>query len=304
MVTEEYASADGGKIRCFIWESRGEPRGIVQLVHGIAEHSARYERFAEFLAEHGYTAASEDHMGHGASVSEQCPVGCVRGGWEALKKDVYSLTVMLKQRYPDRPLFMLGHSMGSFLARSLLYSYPDAGLKGALISGTAWQPGAVLAAGKLMCRREIQKRGADTPSPRMKNLMFGAYVRQFRDAVTPDDWISSVRQEVERYNRDELCGFVPSGGMLLAMLEGLSEIQEKDRLRLMPKELPVLFFSGEMDPVGGNGSGVKRSRGEFIKAGMKNTELKLYPGARHEVLNEFCRQQAYDDVLEWLDKNV
>lgn len=300
-MTDKYDSAGSGSISFFIREPAGEAKGIVQFVHGIAEHSGRYERFAEYLAEHGYMTASEDHMGHGASVSEACPLGCVRGGWDAMVSDVNELTRRLRESRPDLPLFLFGHSMGSFLARTCLYTYPDSGIRGAVISGTAWQPGAVLAAGKLMCRAEILRHGADRPSEFLENMMFGAYSRQFGDGASPNDWINSLREEVELYTNDPLCGFTASGGMILSMMEGLIRNQKKDNLSKMPRSLPVLFIAGDRDPVGANGKGVRRCFEEFGKAGMTDTEIKLYPGARHEVLNEKCRLQVYDDILAWLD---
>ena len=125
MTTEEYASAGAGTIRCRIWEPGGAAKGIVQLVHGIAEHTARYADFAEYLTKNGYIVAAEDHMGHGESISDALPRGCIRGGWDAMTADVHALTERAKQRRSELPFFLLGHSMGSFLARTFLYTYPQ-----------------------------------------------------------------------------------------------------------------------------------------------------------------------------------
>ena len=124
MVREKYASAGAGSVLFRIWEPEGPAVGVVQLVHGIAEHIGRYAEFGKYLAAHGYAAAAEDHMGHGESVSEDCLTGCVRGGWNAMVQDVHGLTALLKGRYPGLPFFLLGHSMGSFLARTYLYTFP------------------------------------------------------------------------------------------------------------------------------------------------------------------------------------
>jgi alpha-beta hydrolase superfamily lysophospholipase len=304
VTTGEFASAGSGSVKFYIREPEGEARGIVQFVHGIAEHSGRYERIAGYLAGHGYATASEDHMGHGASVSEQCPLGCVRGGWDAMARDVNELTRRLRESRPELPLFLLGHSMGSFLARTCLYTWPDSGIKGAVLSGTAWQPGAVLAAGRLMCRLEILRHGADRPSEFLTKMMFGAYTKQFDDAVTQDDWINSIREEVELYTNDPLCGFTPSGGLILSMRDGMSRNQKKGNLAKMPRGLPVLFIAGDRDPVGGNGKGVTRCFEEVRKAGMRDAEIKLYPGARHEVLNEKCSREVRGDLLAWLDAHL
>jgi alpha-beta hydrolase superfamily lysophospholipase len=301
MVTEEYASAGAGSIRCRIWEPKGEAAGVVQLVHGIAEHTARYADFAVFLAEHGYAVVAEDHMGHGESISDALGKGCIRGGWDAMVTDVHTLTERAKARFPGLPFFLLGHSMGSFLARTYLYTYPGEALKGAILSGTAWQPGPVLAAGKLITAGEVRSKGADTPSEKLQKLMFGAYGKQFPGETSPDAWICSDPQVVERYGADPLSGFVPGAGLIAAMLEGIARNQKKENLAKMPKTLPVLFIAGTRDPVGAGGKGVKQSFGAFRKAGMLDAALKLYEGDRHEVLNEKDKAKVWADVLAWLE---
>jgi alpha-beta hydrolase superfamily lysophospholipase len=301
MRRESYPSAGGGEIRWYLWEPEGPAKGIVQMVHGIAEHAGRYAAFGEYLAGNGWLAAAEDHMGHGETVSESCPRGCVRGGWDAMTADVHGLTLLLKERRPGLPVFLLGHSMGSFLARTFLYTYPAEGLRGAVLSGTAWQPEPVLAAGKLLTRREIKKQGADEPSPKLQQLMFGAYGKQFPGETSPDAWICSDPAVVARYGEDPLCGFVPSAGLVLAMLEGLGRNQRKENLAKMP-DLPVFFIAGGRDPVGSCGRGVKQSCEAFRRAGLRDVSLKLYAGDRHEVLNEKDKARVWADVLAWLEE--
>ncbi len=300
MKTERIRSAGGGEIVCRSWEPEGEALGAVQLVHGIAEHTLRYAPFAEFLAGKGFYVCAQDHMGHGESVSEGCPRGCVRGGWDAMVSDVNALSEQLKERFPALPRFLLGHSMGSFLARTCLYAHPEAGWQGAVLSGTAWQPGLVLAAGAAITRGEIRRQGPDAPSPRLQALMFGSYTKQFDNVRTPSDWICSDPAVVDAYQADPLCGFIPSGGLIAAMLEGLGRNQKAENLHKMPKGLPVLFIAGDRDPVGANGKGVQKSAEAFRKAGLKRVEVKLYPGDRHEVLNEVNKADVWSDVLTWL----
>ena len=302
MITETYVSAGAGSIRCRVWEPEGPARGVVQLMHGIAEHGGRYDAFARYLAAHGYLTAAEDHMGHGESVSDDCPRGCVRGGWSAMVRDVHALTLHLKERGPGLPFFLLGHSMGSFLARTYLYTYPREALTGVVLSGTAWQPTVVLAAGRAMTRQEIRRLGASAPCPKLQQLMFGAYGKQFPGEKSPDAWICSDPEVVARYGQDPLCGFPPSAGLILAMLEGIGRNQKGENLRKMPGDLPVLFIAGDRDPVGTCGRGVKQSLTAFREAGMKNVRLKLYPGDRHEVLNERDKDLVWADVLAWLEE--
>ena len=302
MTTKEYASAGAGTIRCRIWEPGGAAKGIVQLVHGIAEHTARYADFAEYLTKNGYIVVAEDHMGHGESISDALPRGCIRGGWDAMTADVHALTELAKQRRPELPFFLLGHSMGSFLARTFLYTYPQEKLQGVVLSGTAWQPGPVLAAGRLVTAGEIRRSGADTPSEKLQQLMFGAYGKQFPGETSPDAWICSDPAVVARYGEDALCGFIPGAGLIAAMLEGIARNQKKENLAKMPKELPVLFIAGTRDPVGAGGKGVKQSFDAFRNAGLGDVTLKLYEGDRHEVLNEKDKARVWADVLDWLEE--
>ncbi len=304
MTTDSIRSAGGGEVRCFFWEPEGEAEGAVQLIHGIAEHSGRYTPFAEFLAGKGFYVCAEDHMGHGESVTEGCPRGCVRGGWDAMAADVNALSALLKERCPTIPRFLLGHSMGSFLARTCLYTYPEAGWQGAVLSGTAWQPGPVLAVGKAIAKGEVRKQGPDAPSPKLQALMFGSYTKQFENVRTPSDWICSDPAVVDAYQADPLCGFVPSGGLIAAMLEGLHRNQRRENLAKMPKSLPVLFIAGDRDPVGTNGKGVLKSADAFRKAGLGRVDVTLYPGDRHEVLNEVNKARVWADVLAWLRKQL
>jgi len=304
MVTEKIKSAGSGELLCRFWEPEGTPVAAVQLVHGIAEHGGRYDGFARFLAERGFLVAAEDHMGHGGSVPEGARPGCITGGWSAMAEDVHRLAERLRARCPGLPFFLLGHSMGSFLARTCLYTYPQDELRGAILSGTAWQPGPVLAAGRALCAGEVKKRGADSPSPRMQQLMFGSYTRGIPDLRTPNDWICSDPAQVDAYTADPLCGFVPSGGLVAAMLEGIARNQKTENLNAMPKELPVLFIAGDRDPVGSMGKGVRRSEAAFRRAGLGNVSLKLYPGMRHEVLNEAGKERVRADVLAWLEARL
>ena len=303
METEFLNSAGGGKLQLTLWLPEGEPVGVIQLVHGIAEYAGRYGFLAEALNAKGYILAAEDHMGHGGSITKAHPMGCIKGGWTALTKDVYLVSELLKKRYPALPLFLMGHSMGSFLARTCLYTYPDTGYSGCILSGTAWQPAMVLKTGMKLAKGEIYRHGEHNASESLKNLMFGAYLKGIRDAKSPNDWISTLRETVDVYDADPLCGFVPSAGLDLAMLEGLQRNQQLENLAAMPKNLPVWFFAGDKDPVGSKGKGVKKSARAFQKAGMRNVELTLYPGARHETLNDFCRAQVISDLLAWLEKH-
>lgn len=296
-------SVGGGMLCCHLWEPVGEARAAVQIVHGIAEHTERYDEFARFLSSHGFLVAAEDHMGHGKSVGEGDIWGYFSGGWDAAVADSRNLQKMIQEQLPAAPCFLLGHSMGSFMARTMLFRYPDSGIRGAVLSGTGWQPAALLRAGLLLASLEEKRLGEKSVSQLLNNLAFGSYNRKFRPNRTNYDWLCTDEAVVDRYVADPMCGFDVTVGLIRDMLTGIREIQKPENLKKMNKDLPVLFFSGDQDPVGGMGKGVRRVAAAFKEAGMKQVSLKLYPG-RHEMLNEKIKEQVFLDVLTWIERHI
>lgn len=298
---EFYLASNGaGRIHCGLWLPEGQPRAVVQIIHGIAEHIGRYDHFARFLTERGFAVCADDHMGHGLSVESGGVFGYFSGGWMAAVRDERSLFEEMKKRFPAVPYFMLGHSMGSFLLRTYLYTYPGE-LTGAIISGTGWQPELALSAGLALCRLEQLRIGETGRSKLLKELMFGAYNKKFSPNRTPNDWICSDEAVVDAYTEDSLCGFDATVGLTRDMLTGISMNQKKENLAKMDKTLPVLFVSGMQDPVGAMGEGVLRTIDAFKRAGLTNVTIRLYPEGRHEMLNETNRTEVYADVLSWLE---
>jgi len=293
-------STGAGRIHYRIWEPEGEPCAVVQIVHGIAEHIGRYDDFARFLNAHGIVVAAADHMGHGKSIGEDDVKGYFTGGWDAAVRDCRRLQRRMLQAYPDVPHVILGHSMGSFLVRTMLYQYPDSSVTGAILSGTGWQPEAMLQAGLLACRAAEKKSGEKATSDFLNKLIFGGYNTKFRPNRTPSDWLSTDESVVDHYIADPLCGFDATIGLIRDMLTGITMNQKSENLVKMRKKLPVWFFSGDRDPVGGNGAGVKKSVDAFRKAGMENVKMTLYSG-RHEMLNEKNKNEVYADVLAWIN---
>ena len=298
---EFYLASNGaGRLHCGLWLPEGQPRAVVQIIHGIAEHIGRYDHFARFLTERGFAVCADDHMGHGLSVESGGVFGYFSGGWMAAVRDERSLFEEMKKRFPAVPYFMLGHSMGSFLLRTYLYTYPGE-LTGAIISGTGWQPELALSAGLALCRLEQLRIGETGRSKLLKELMFGAYNKKFSPNRTPNDWICSDEAVVDAYTEDSLCGFDATVGLTRDMLTGISMNQKKENLAKMDKTLPVLFVSGMQDPVGAMGEGVLRTIDAFNRAGLTNVTIRLYPEGRHEMLNETNRTEVYADVLSWLE---
>lgn len=298
-----FLSSDGHtKLYCREYLPQGEAVGIVQLVHGIAEHIARYDAFAAFLADNGYIVVAHDQLGHGKSAPDEASLGFFseENGWEKAVQDIRSLHDATAAKFPGKPYFLLGHSMGSFLVRTYLIRFRT-GLDGAVISGTGQQPGALVAGGKLMSALEVRRHGARYKSPLLNKLAFGGYNDKLAPSRTIYDWISRDEAVVDAYSADPLCGFIPSAGLMHDMMCGIEFIGRHKNISRMKKDLPIMFVSGDFDPVGEQGKGVIRVYKSFLKAGMTDVTMKLYHGGRHEMLNEINKEEVQQDILAWLN---
>lgn len=299
-----YPSHGAGQIHGCRWTPEGQPRGIVQIVHGIAEFVERYDAFASFLAEAGFLVVAEDHMGHGQSISDESPRGYFTGGWFAAVEDTLQLMQDTMAAYPDLPYILFGHSMGSFMARTILAKYPDCGIAGAIICGTGWQPRLALPALIRVVEGICKKKGERNPDQGLHSMIFGGYNKRIENPRTPNDWLTRDEEIVDDYNAHPLCGFIPACGLLRDMMQGIYYVEQPKNLENMKKHLPVLFIAGKEDPVGPYGKGVEQAAKAFRKAGMVHVTCKLYPDCRHEILNETNRQEVYDDILSWVQRVV
>ncbi len=299
-----YPSAGSGTIRGLRWEPEEAPRAVVQIVHGISEHIERYDAFARFLNSHGILVVAEDHMGHGGSVTEGEVKGYFTGGWFKAVQDTYRLLCNTRMEYPDVPYFILGHSMGSFMTRTLLARHPNCGISGAIISGTGWIHRALINTATAACTLVGKRQGFDTTNKALNDLVFGNYNKSVEHKRTTHDWLTRDEKIVDAYLADPMCGFDATTGLLRDMMMGLRYIQEPVHLQRMKKDLPILFIAGQDDPVGGYGKGVKQTADAFRQAGMQDVSLRLYPLCRHELLNEINKEEVYAYLLKWLDAHA
>lgn len=300
-----FPSKDGShRIACYQWSPEGEIRAVVQIVHGVVEHMGRYGAFARFLADRGYLVVGGDHLGHGKTVDDG-KYGYLgrKNGWTLATADVRSLRVLMGERCPGVPYFLFGHSMGSFLVRTYLCAYPGT-VSGAILSGTGQEKAALVAAGRALASAVCALKGPDTVSDLVYDLALGGYNRQFRPNRTSADWISRDEAVVDSYLADPFCTFKPTAGLFRDMMEGLQYISNRKNLAMMDPGTPVYLFSGDNDPVGANGKGVEKVYGYFKAAGTTDLTMKLYPGGRHEMLNEINRDEVCADVLAWLEAHV
>ncbi|MCD7755776.1 MAG: alpha/beta hydrolase [Firmicutes bacterium] len=304
MRTDHYFDSNGeGKIHYCRWTPDGDVKAIVQIVHGIAEYAQRYDHFANYLNGFGILVVAEDHMGHGKSM-ETGTRGYFAGGWFAAVEDICQLYRMTREEFPDVPYVLFGHSMGSFLARTILIRHPEMALSAAILCGTGWMPAPVLQAGRAAGAQICKKNGEREPSEFMQSLAFGSYNRKVEHPRTAYDWLNRDNRAVDAYLADPACGFTASAGLLRDMLGGMLYNQEQKNLARMNPALPVFFIAGGDDPVGSYGKGVRRTAEAFRKAGMRDVSVRIYPLCRHEILNEINKQEIYEDVVQWLEKYV
>ncbi len=304
--TFSYPSTDGRhQITATLFHPEGEPRALFQIVHGVAEHIGRYRRFAEFLTAEGFLVFGENHLGHGPGLPpEERGYFGEEKGWDRVAEDSAALSEEMKKRYPELPFVLFGHSMGSFLSRTI-YLRGLTGPSALILSGTGNMGRAVLAAGRFMGRRELARLGSkQKESPLLDRLVFGGYNKRFSKEAGGSDWITSLPEELARYNDDPDCGFPIKLGMFLDLFDGLSFITDKKNIAKADKEVPILFIAGSEDPVGNRGKGVRAACKALEKAGVKDLSLILYPGCRHEILNDSCRKTVEKDVLDWLEKRI
>lgn len=301
-----FLSSDGTtQLHAMEW-SAASPRAVLQLTHGVAEYIARYDHFARFMAAQGFVVVGHDHLGHGYSLPRGgTPVFfSEKDGWTKVVDDTFTLCQKTRAKYPNLPYFLLGHSMGSFVARSLLIRYPDA-VDGAIIMGSGWNSEAAIAGGRLLTTVLGKLQGKRSTNNLVTSLAFGSYNKAFAPNRTVVDWVASDLDSVDRYVNDPLCGQDVTIGLFHDMLAGFHFNQKKENLQKMRKNLPILLISGADDPVGAMGKGIEKTRDAFLSAGMETVDMILYPTLRHEILNEMQhRQTVYSDILHWLEQHL
>lgn len=298
-----YPSCGAGVIHGCRWMPDGEIRAIVQIVHGIGEYVERYDDFANALTQQGILVVAEDHMGHGKSIGGDGIRGYFAGGWFAAVDDTYHLLAETMKEYPGVPYFLFGHSMGSFLARTLLCKYPDCGITAAILSGTAWQGKGIVHLGKWLSSVACSLTDEQKPNVLLQTLCFGTYNAKIPKPKAKYAWLTRDEHIVAAYTADPLCGYTTASAALLRdMMTGIIYNQDPENLRKMKKDLPVLFVAGEEDPVGSYGKAVVHTANAFKKAGMEAVSVKLYRDCRHELHNELNRQEVYTDIINWFAK--
>lgn len=283
-----------------VWEPEGAPRGLLQLSHGMAEHIRRYDAFARFMAQNGYLVFGNDHIGHGDNAPTPEERGYMpKNAADILVDDLHLVAEDVKARYGNLPHILLGHSMGSFVARLYLSRYGTE-LDGAIIMGSAGG-GQPTAAGKLLARLTSALRGSHHRSPLIDSIAFGSYNKRLGKDAHKFAWLSRDESEVAAYDADQLCGYLFTADAFYALFDILGRVSAKAWPSTVPCDLPIFIVSGEQDPVGNYGRGVTDLYRSLLQTGNSGVALRLYPEDRHEILNELDRLTVYSDILDWCE---
>ena len=303
IVLERFSFLDkeGKEIKCYKWIPRKKAIGIIQIVHGMTEYALRYDYFAERLCEQGYVVYAHDHRGHGETATSNEERGYIADneGFDILVEDVKELTDIIKKDNKDLPIIIFGHSMGSFVSQRYIELYGKE-IQGLILSGTDGKPQLHTKLGIIISKIEILIRGRKAKSKLMDKLSFGNFNSKFKPNRTNYDWLCSVDEEVDKYIASPMCGFICSTSFYYDLIRGLWKIHKEKNLNSIPKNLPILIFAGDKDPVGNFGKGIINLYECYKRLGINNIKYKLYKSGRHEMLNEKNKDEVIDDILEWI----
>ena len=296
-------AGDGRKILVDYWPVEGKATAIIHILHGLGAHPARYHRFAMECTRHGYAIVAHNHRGHG----ENCPVDELghfadRDGWDLVMSDISLVQAEARRRYPDLPLVLFGHSMGSFIAQDFLMRNPQSAAA-LILSGSSLPSRRQLLPGHWIARFLAWSPGPRQRSALLNGMTFAAYNKRFAPNRTAFDWLSRDESEVDKYIADPLCGADSSNRLWADLTGALLRIRKRRSIARIPAQIPVLITGGEKDPVGG-ARAMTRLAAAYRDTGHSNVTLKVYADGRHEMLNELNRDEFTADVLSWIVGNI
>ena len=295
------STKDGHSIFLRSWKpSRKKIKAVIQISHGMAEHSERYTATAQQLCDAGFMVFAHDHRGHGHSINNAIAGSYgKKGGWNLVKSDLNQVHQYIAESTPNIPLFLLGHSMGSFISMSYLIDYHP-NLAGVILSGSNYDKSIKYKALKPIIKAEKVRLGSEGKSKLIEHLTFGHYSKDIDSPSTTFDWLSRDPIEVKKYIEDELCGFFCTNQLWDDLTDGLIDISSTKRLKEIEANLPIYLFAGAKDPVGEQGKGVRRLVHQLIGSGHTDVTYRLYPDGRHEMLNETNKEDVVRDLTDWL----
>ena len=301
-----YPSSDGRtNIKAIKYLPDQNIKAIVQVSHGMVEFFERYEDFALFLNQRGILEVGNDHLGHGDSVVDESEWGYFgkEKGYLNVLNDLHTLTLMIKAEYPDVPIFLLGHSMGSFFARRYLFTFKDE-LDGAIIMGTGYKDKMTLIGGKLLIKIMMLFKNDHYRSKLINSIALGSYNKKWEPSKTHNDWLTKDAEIVNWYSSQKKCSFIFTLNGFYNLFSVLEDVCDKDNIKNMKKSLPVFFVAGEDDPVGDFSKGVLKVIKMFKEAGMEKVTYKFYPNDRHEILNETDKEVVKQDIYNFIESVI
>ncbi|GAA0307915.1 alpha-beta hydrolase superfamily lysophospholipase [Gracilibacillus halotolerans] len=290
--------SDGVSVFIKIWEPTSTIKAIVQLSHGMAEHINRYDDFASYLVERGILVIGNDHRGHGQTGAKNLGFIAESDGSNRMVEDIIAITTYIQKSYPTLPIFLIGHSMGSFIVRSYL-TKESKRLSGAILIGTGTMPSTVLKPGIQLAKFISRIRGKRQKGTFLNKVSFFGYNKRTRKK-SDFDWLSVNEDNVQAYLEDPYCGFIPSNQFFVDLYQLYLSAQDKVKADNISKSFPILLLAGEEDPVGNYGKGINKAASFYQSKGLTNVQTKLYPNMSHEVLNEKMNVSVYDDIYHWL----
>ncbi len=299
-----YESPTGARLNVNYQEPSGKspPKAIIQINHGLAEHSARYEGFMQRLAQGGYGAIAHDHRGHGLTTAPDAPQGqfARANGFRQVLGDVGAIHDWAGEHWPDVPLVCFGHSMGALIAFSYALRNPGA-IQALALWNMSFDAGMALSGLRGLLVWERWQKGSDVPSFLANKLTFDTWNSKFKPNRTPFDWLSRDPEEVDKYIADPLCGFPATTGLWLDVLDAIEYCANDNHLLDLPRSLPTHIQAGSKDPCTENGKAIKRLNDRLLKNRQTDVTLNIIDGARHESLNETNRDETMTDFIAWLD---
>ena len=295
-----FTSSDGhSRVHGWVYAPNTPPIAMMQISHGMCEYIGRYHWFMESLCQLGFVVFGNDHIGHGdSSQPEDYGYFADKNGYRHLISDLHRMTVIVKEKYPELPLFLFGHSMGSFVARLYLSKYAHE-IDGAILCGSSG-PNPLTKGGILAASAVIQMKGPRHRSSKLSALAFGNYNSKYEDQHTSHDWLTRNPAVVNFYKNDPKCTFLFTASGLRDLFTMLDLCNSRKWFHSLPKGLPILLISGDMDPVGNYGKGIITIQEKLLEAGMYNVSMTLYPEARHELLQELNREEVLTDIYHWM----
>ena len=296
--------SDGFPVAMYEWTPEQKPKAVLHIVHGMAEHAQRYDRFAQEACTRGFAVCAADHRGHGKTAQDTASLGYLSDGdgFGRVVEDQAEINAEIRERFPSLPIIIIGHSFGSFVTQGYIERHGSSVTAAVLIGSAGPNPSIGFAS--LLAALNCVLKGRKAPAKLMTTLIFGSYNHGIRDAKTASDWLSRDAAEVQKYCDDERCGFVCTAGFYRDFMRGLQRIHKQEAIRSIPVGLPILITSGSEDPVSNKAKSIAALYQLYQAAGIADVTLKIYDGARHEILNETNRAEVTADILRWIEQRL